>query len=76
MTIDPMDEEMPERKNDEIERSLELLTSCLKMVNAILGKKMQADSLRREEHSLREAQYPCDEYDTMSYDEDFKFDWL
>jgi hypothetical protein len=76
MTIDPMDEEMPERKNDEIERSLKLLTSCLEMVNAMLGKKMQEDLLRREEDSLRESQYPCDEYDMMFYDEDFKFDWL
>ena len=76
MTIDPMDEEMPERKNDEIERSVELLTSCLAMIHAMLERKVEEERRWREEASLRELQYPCDEYGEMFYDEDFKFDWL
>tara|TARA_B100002052_G_scaffold93059_1_gene85822 strand:+ start:9404 stop:9634 length:231 start_codon:yes stop_codon:yes gene_type:complete len=76
MTTDPMDEDMPERKNEEIERSLELLVGCLAMIHAMLERSESRQRMQREEASLRASQYPCDEYGEMFYDEEFKFDWL
>ena len=76
MTTGLMDEDMPERKNEEIERSLKLLVGCLAMIHAMLERSESRQRLQREEASLSESQYPCDEYGEMFYDEEFKFDWL
>ena len=46
------------------------------MIHAMLERKAEEERRWREEASLRESQYPCDEYGEMFYDEDFKFDWL
>ena len=53
-----------------------LLTEVLVMAARILRRIDQQEEEHREESSLREEQYPCDEYGMMFYDEDFKFEWL
>tara|TARA_B100001123_G_C14942853_1_gene880458 strand:- start:443 stop:664 length:222 start_codon:yes stop_codon:yes gene_type:complete len=53
-----------------------LLTEVLVMAARILRRIDQKEEQHMEESSLREEQYPCDEYEMMFYDEDFKFEWL
>ena len=53
-----------------------LLTEVLVMAARILRRIDQQEEQYREESYLREEQNPCDEYDMMFYDEDFKFEWL
>ncbi len=76
MTEDHMDDNVQEGKNDENGNCLDLLRDCLAMINAMLERRADEERRWREEASLRESQYPCDEYGEMFYDEDFKFDWL
>ena len=53
-----------------------LLMEVLVMATRILRRIDQQEEKHMEESSLREEQYPCDEYEMMFYDEDFKFEWL
>ena len=76
MTEDHMDDYVPEEKNDENANCLGLLRDCLAMIHAMLERRADEERRWMEEASLRESQYPCDEYGEMFYDEDFKFDWL
>jgi len=53
-----------------------LLVEVLVLATSILRRIDQQEEQHMEESSLREEQYPCDEYEMMFYDEDFKFEWL
>ena len=55
---------------------MSLLMEVLVMATRILRRIDQQEEQHMEETSLREEQYPCDEYEMMFYDEDFKFEWL
>lgn len=55
---------------------MSLLMEVLVMATRILRRIDQQEEKHMEESSLREEQYPCDEYEMMFYDEDFKFEWL
>ncbi len=78
MSPDPMDNDTDdkERKNTVMVECLELLRECLSMLADRQRGAKQREERHLEERALREGQYPCDEYDMLSYDEDFKFEWL
>ncbi len=78
MSPDRMDKETDdkERKNSVMVQCLELLRECLSMLADRQRDVKQREERYLEERALREGQYPCDEYDMLSYDEDFKFEWL
>ena len=65
-----------ERKNSVMAQCLELLRECLSMLAERQRDVKQREERYLEERALREGQYPRDEYDMLSYDEDFKFEWL
>ncbi len=55
---------------------MSLMVELLVLATSILRRIDQQQEEHMEESSLREEQYPCDEYEMMFYDEDFKFEWL
>ncbi len=74
-----MDESKPDNgstRTNEIRECLALLRDCLSMVAERQRRMEQEEMILREERSLREEQYPCDEYGMWFFNEDFKFDWM
>ena len=64
------------RASDIASGLMALLVEALDLATRIMRRIDQQEEQYREEGSLREEQYPCDEYAMMFYDEDFKFEWL
>jgi hypothetical protein len=69
-------DEGKDRASEVAKRCMTLLLEVLVLATRMLRRIEQQEEQDREERSLREEQYPCDEYAMLFYDEDFKFEWL